>query len=54
MNSRLARINVELFDEIKRIAEKNKIKFIEASREIALATKKQMNKKINVTEEIKF
>jgi len=52
MKSRTARINEELAKEIERIAKKNEIKFVDASREIMRLLKQNKNKKLR--REIQF
>ena len=46
MASKIVRINEELAKEIERIAKENKIKFIEASKDVTELIKKNRNKKI--------
>lgn len=46
MKSRIARINEELAKEIERIAQNNKLKFVEASGEIIKLLKQNKNKKL--------
>ena len=52
MKSKIVRINNELAKEIQRIAKTNKIKFIDASSEVAKLMRQKRNTK--VTREIQF
>lgn len=52
LKTKHARINIELADLIKKIADANHIKYTEASREVARLIKLHRGKKI--TREIKF
>lgn len=53
-NTKIIRVNIELNDELKRIAELNKIKITDASREVARLLKNNREKKFKLMEEIKF
>ena len=44
-SSEVRRINKELAEEIEKVAKKNQMKFLEASREIARMLKQKQNKK---------
>lgn len=54
VNSRIIRVNFELEEELRRIANLNRIKIIEASRIAASILKRSRDKKLNMFEEIKF
>lgn len=53
-SSRIKRISNELADEIRRIAMKNHLSYIEASRKLAKVSKKNRNKKMRIEDEIEF
>ena len=52
MKSNVVRINDELVQEINRIAKKNQMKFVEASKEVASELKRKKGKR--VLREIQF
>lgn len=52
VKSRIVRISEELVEEIERVARKNQIKIVEASREVARMMKNNKNKKL--TKDIQF
>ena len=54
LKSTLMRIHIDLNEEIRKMAEKNGMKLIEASRMAAQILKNNQNKKIQIIEEIKF
>lgn len=53
-NNPIKRVNIELVNEIERIARENCIKFTEASKEAARLIKNNKGKRIKLIREIRF
>lgn len=52
--TRTMRIDTKLFDEIKRIAAKNQMKFVDASKLAAIKLSRSNGKRFKFVEEIEF